>query len=357
MTLESRIIAEIREKGPMSVARYMELVLGDPEHGYYMNKDPLGLAGDFVTSPEISQIFGELCGIWIAESWRNQNLGPSDLVEFGPGRGTLMVDALRASKHVGRFHDQINVQMIEMSPTLSAIQQKNLSGKHKAISWMNRLPDSSKPLLLLANEFFDALPIHQYVARADGWHERVLRAAEKGEGLRFGERAETYGGEIAALMSPGTIIETCPLAVGIMTQLATRIARHGGAALVIDYGYASRPPAQSSGDTLQAVFQHQYHDVLHAPGRADITAHVDFSALAAAAEAAGAQATPIITQREFLRRMGGKQRMEQLLRHAASDAVRQNIVTGYERLIAHDKMGELFKVLAITPPGVNATIF
>lgn len=357
MTLERRIIAEIREHGPMTVARYMELVLGDPEFGYYMHKDPLGLAGDFVTAPEISQIFGELCGIWAAEAWSAQGLKQSDLVELGPGRGTLMMDALRATKHVGGFHAHTEVTMVEMSPVLRDAQQQNLHGKHPHIAWQTQLPKAERPLLLLANEFFDALPIHQYVASADGWHERVITVAEKGDTLQFSTSAESYGGQLSAQLPAGTIVERCPIALDMMTQIATRIARFGGAALIIDYGYFKLEGMQSAGDTLQAVRSHQYHDVLHHPGKADVTAHVDFTALAEAAVAAGAQASPILSQREFLRRMGGKQRMDQLLRHAQSDAVKQNIIAGFERLTAHSQMGDLFLVLAITPKGVAAPVF
>lgn len=356
MTLESRIIAEIREKGAITVARYMELVLGDPEGGYYMTKDPLGEGGDFVTSPEISQVFGELCGIWAAEAWSTQQLGHADLVEFGPGRGTLMADALRATKRVGGFHDHVDVQMVEMSPVLRTAQQRSLYGKHPRVSWHNALPESDRPLLVIANEFFDALPIHQYIAGEDGWHERLVTLPKRGDGLVFTQSRETVP-ILPYLLPVGSIVEACPLAVEIMAGIAKRIAKHGGAALIIDYGYMRLHGVQASGSTLQAVRDHQYHDVLHNPGKADVTAHVDFSALADAARRAGAQAANILSQREFLQRMGGKLRVEQLLRHADTPAISDNIKAGFERLIGQDAMGELFLVLAVTPVGAQAPVF
>lgn len=356
MTLESRIIAEIREKGAITVARYMELVLGDPEGGYYMTKDPLGLTGDFVTSPEISQVFGELCGIWAAEAWSNQHLGEADLVEFGPGRGTLMADALRATKRVGGFHDHLNVQMVEMSPVLRTAQQRSLYGKHPRVSWHSELPDSDRPLLVLANEFFDALPIHQYVAGEDGWHERLVTLPKRGDGLVFTKSRDAIP-LLPYLLAKDSIVETCPLAVRIMEGIATRIAKHGGAALIIDYGYMRLHGVQASGSTLQAVRGHQYHDVLQNPGKADVTAHVDFSALADASKRAGARAANILSQREFLQRMGGKMRVDQLVLHAESLSVKDNIKAGFQRLIGQDAMGELFLVLAVTPEGVQAPVF
>lgn len=357
MTLEARIAEEIRHKGPMTVARYMELALADPQGGYYTTRDPLGMSGDFITAPEISQIFGELCGIWLAEAWMHQGLGHAALVEPGPGRGTLMADALRATKRVGGFHENVDVTMVEISPVLRAAQEQALKGKHSHLRWASEIPQEERPLLLMANEFFDALPIHQYIASEKGWHERQVGLPAKGAGLTFTRSEAVYEGILPELLPPGSIVERSPVSVEVMTRIASRIAKHGGAALIIDYGYFRLEGMHSAGDTLQAVRSHQYHDVLHAPGSADVTAHVDFSALAEAAEAAGAQASPILSQRDFLRRMGAKQRMEQLLRHAQSDAIREQIIAGYERLTSPNAMGELFLVLAVTPKGVSAPVF
>lgn len=357
MTLESRIAEEIRHTGPITVARYMELALADPEGGYYTNRDPLGMTGDFITAPEISQIFGELCGIWLAESWINQGLTHASLVEPGPGRGTLMADGLRATKHVGGFHEHIDVTMVEISPVLRAAQEKTLKGKHPRIRWTGRIPQEERPLLLVANEFFDALPIHQYIASEGGWHERLVTLPEKGAGLTFSRSGKVHDARLPKGLQAGTIVEESPVSVEVMKSIADRIARHGGAALVIDYGYFRLDGMHSTGDTLQAVRGHQFHDVLHAPGSADITAHVNFSALAEAAESMGAQASPILSQRDFLSRMGAKQRAEQLLRHAQSDAIRDQIMAGYERLTSSTAMGDLFLVLAVTPKGVHAPVF
>lgn len=325
MSLKDRIVAEIQATGPMTVARYMELALSDPEEGYYMTRDPLGASGDFITAPEISQIFGELCGIWLAENWYRQNQPEANLVELGPGRGTLMDDVLRATRHALEFHKHIQVHMVETSPILRAMQQEKLKAAHPYITWHERLPEGDRPLFLIANEFFDALPIHQYI----GEEERKIIVTENG--LEFQPEH-------------GAVRETCPCGIEIVTRIARRIARCGGAALIIDYGYR-----QGSGDTLQAMRRHRYDKILQEPGKVDLTAHVNFLALAEAAKKAGAKASSVFSQREFLERMGGRMRAERL--------ARPDVLLGYERLVNERQMGGLFLALAITPERTVAPVF
>lgn len=330
MSLEELIHERIRQSGGISIAEYMELCLLHPEYGYYVRRDPLGVDGDFTTAPEISQIFGELIGLWIAAQWQKQGRPQAILAELGPGRGTLMADVLRATQRVAGFHDSISVRLIEASPVLKQKQWKALAGKHADIDWLedvSQLPEA--PLFLIANEFFDALPIEQWV----GKDER--RIVEEGNHLQF----QPEGGEI---------VERSPASVEVMKQLAAIIAQQGGAALVVDYGYMGG----SHGDSLQAVRQHRTHAVLEAPGEADLTAHVDFDALAQAAREAGAEPHGAIPQGKFLLQIGASQRLMRLC-EAASEAQRQDLMSGFERLIAPDQMGELFKVLAVLPSNIG----
>lgn len=364
MSLAEKLREEIERRGPLSVADYMAAALGDEQYGYYMHSDPLGLSGDFVTSPEISQIFGELVGIWCAETWHNLNSPECDLVELGPGRGTLMKDLLRATSHVSGFHDAVTVNLVEMSPTLSAVQRETLTDAHPRIRWHEALPETGRPLLVVANEFFDALPIRQFTTTETGFTERLIGWDRK-QGFHFKPGPELtelpgdYPDIPAGTLPEGATLEICPLAQRIMLDIAVHIKTHGGAMLAIDYGY-TRPqgvPVFASGDTLQAVRRHKFHEVLQEPGKADITAHVDFSVLAEIARAVGAEASETITQREFLMHMGGRIRMEQLCKNASSTEQQKQLMDGYGRLVALDGMGELFKLLAVTQPGFKPPVF
>ena len=326
-TLLDRLKARIAREGPISVADYMAACLGDPTFGYYMRRDPFGAHGDFTTAPEISQTFGELLGLWCAETWRQIGApSPVNLVELGPGRGTLMADALRAvGKALPAFREALDPHLVETSPALRAIQKKTIGDAtwHEDIAG---LPEG--PMLLLANEFFDALPIHQYVG--DGRRERMIGL--DGRNLAFTEDADD-------------IVETCPAGQEIAAEIGRRLAAHGGAALIVDYG-----PAQSGpGDSLQAVKDHAYHPVLETPGEADLTAHVDFQALLAAARDAGAVGYGPISQRDLLRRLGIEARIQALV-PKADPAQRAAIVSGYRRLTDADQMGTLFKAIALTGP-------
>lgn len=335
----------ITEKGSISIAEYMELCLGHPEHGYYRKQDPLGARGDFITSPEISQIFGEMLGVWVGNLWQQMGGGPAALVEFGPGRGTLMADMLRATKKIPEFHESLSVHMVETSPVLANAQYLRLRHEHPRIEWLEdvrELPE--KPCFIVANEFFDALPIRQYVQAAEGVRERRIDWNAQTNALEF-----TLGPVGLSLASGkqipmGTIMEQCPAARSIMRQLAGHIRTHGGAGLFIDYGYLG----EAHQDTLQAVKAHLYHPILSEPGDADITAHVDFQSLMEIARGEGVAVHGLIGQGHFLERMGASLRLEILLRSAVGEQ-RNQLITGLQRLMSPQAMGELFKVMAILP--------
>lgn len=368
MSLLERIYDKIEEDGGISIADYMYMALSDPQEGYYMHQTPLGLKGDFITSPEISQVFGEMLGIWMAECWHMLGKPKVDVVEVGPGLGTLMDDFLRATKTVKGFHEAMDVHMVETSPQLQSHQRTVLRKKHPRIQWHYELPESDRPLLILGNEFFDALPIEQYVITKTGFRERRIvcekHEDEKKLAYKPSDKEKRYLPTPYPPIGAGdlpeeTVVEICPMAQVIMRQVATRIAKCGGAGLFIDYGYV-RPEGMTmyaGGDTFQAVKKHKYHNELEAPGTADLTAHVDFSSLADVAVAAGGYTPPVLTQGEFLTRMGGEVRMQQLCRNANSKEVCENLARGYQRLTDTEDMGELFKVLAVMPAGIPAPVF
>lgn len=351
--LTDRLIRHIRAHGPMTIAAYMAMALHDPEAGYYAGRNPLGAAGDFVTAPEISQIFGELIGLWCADLW--QLLGSPDpviLAELGPGQGTLMADFLRATRRVAGFREALRLHLVEASPLLRETQRQALKGiKPVWISNFDEVPDG--PLLLVANEFLDALPIRQLVRGRAYWAERMVAANPSG-GLTFTDGPESRGLSLLvppALRGaePGEIAEICPAATTLAAALAERLARQLGAALFIDYGYAEASP----GNTLTAISAHRGADVLDRPGEADLSAHVDFGAFAAAARAAGAAVHGPVTQRTFLTRLGAEARLAALLRRA-DPAQRTALETGLRRLLDPQEMGTLFNVLAVTSPGLPA---
>ncbi len=330
----------IADSGPIPVAEFMQQCLGHPTLGYYIRKDPLGRAGDFITSPEISQVFGELIGLWAAVVW--QTLGQPDevvLAELGPGRGTLMSDFLRAAAQVPAFRRSLRIHLVETSPALRERQRSALKGAE--VVWVDdarRLPPG--PLLLIANEFFDALPIHQYVRRGDAWIERLVGL--EGNGFAFVDGPPTVVAAPAA--EEGDIFEINQPARDIAGWVGRRLVDEGGAALIVDYGHRR----SAVGDTLQAVRRHRPAPVLESPGQADLTAHVDFQALADAARPA--VATPVITQGTFLGLLGIGTRAERLMAAAPERAA--DIASACQRLIDPSGMGNLFKVMAITRPGL-----
>lgn len=353
---------EIRQSGPVTLARYMEQALYHPTLGYYRSRDPLGAAGDFTTAPEISQMFGEMLGAWLAVAWQQMGSPTSvRLVELGPGRGTLMSDALRATRAVHGFHGAITLHLVETSEPLRAAQAATLAQSGMTPAWhdtIDAIPDG--PLLLIANEFLDALPIRQFERTADGWRERLVTPDQSvDDRFRFilsDDDASVEPPEPLRDMPSGTVWETSPASHAAVRSVAGRIARYGGAALFIDYGYAE----QSGGDSLQALQGHRRHEPLDAPGSADITAHVDFTALAVTATTEGAAAYGPVDQGAFLLGLGLEERAERL-RNAALTRDRADqaaaVATAYKRLIAPTEMGSLFKALALTgrnqpaPPG------
>ena len=346
--LEAELREIIATEGPISVERYMRLCLQHPSHGYYITRETIGRGGDFITAPEVDQMFGELIGLWAAEVWRGMGAPHAlRLVELGPGRGTLMADALRATRIVPGFHDAIRVDLVETSPRLEAEQRARLDGAARHLAWHRTIEDlPGGPAIILANEFFDALPVRHYWRGPNGWHERLVGLSPDGA-LTFGAAREPIevGGETGA---PGQILEVGHSARQAMASLAGRVAELGGALLVCDYGQA----ATSLGETLQAMRGHAYADVLRDPGAADLTAHVDFAALSRTAAAAGAAAHGPVEQGVFLGRLGIAARAARLKARADAAQV-SSIDAALARFTAPDSsMATLFKVLAVTPRGV-----
>ena len=344
--------------GPISVADYMAEALGHPEHGYYMRGGPFGRPGDFITAPEISQMFGELLGLWCVACWQQMGApGSTRLVELGPGRGTLMADALRAARQCPAFRDAITVHLVESSPVLVAAQRDTLARQAPEMAartdWhatLDEIPEG--PLLLLANEFFDALPIHQFERTEAGWRERLITVDEAGFQFVLARQASPH----EVLLPPasrdapaGAVAETCPVGIDIAGAIGRRIASATGAALIVDYG----PRESGLGDSFQAVRRHRAQDVLKDPGDADLTAHVDFETLARAAAQAGARCHGPLPQGQFLRRLGIDARAAALADGATANTA-ADIGAAHRRLIDAAEMGTLFKALALNHPNQPA---
>ncbi|QGX97421.1 class I SAM-dependent methyltransferase [Roseovarius faecimaris] len=341
--LAERMVQQVMANGPMTMADYMGQCLMHPELGYYTTRDPLGTAGDFTTSPEISQMFGELLGLALAQAWMDQGQpGRIVLAEAGPGRGTCMADALRATKSVPGFHDAAELLLIEGSSPLRAEQAARLAGYDPV--WhesFESLPEG--PLYLIANEFFDALPVRQAVRTEGGWRERCVGLSEGA--LSFGLGIETHMPMLAHRLEdtkPGDVVEFSPVARMLAETIGARIEGHGGAALIIDYG-----DWRSLGDTVQAVKGHEPAGLLETPGEADLTAHVDFEALAMAAPCAHTRLTP---QGIFLERLGITARAQALAKGLSGAALEAH-VAAHRRLTHPGEMGTLFKTLGLYPKG------
>jgi len=341
--LAQHITALIRASGPLTLAEFMALCLQHPEHGYYTTRDPLGAEGDFTTAPEISQMFGELVGLCLAQSWLDAGApSPFTLAELGPGRGTLMADIMRATRAVPGFHAAAELLLVETSPALRARQKAALAGYQPA--WANQLTPKNQPLFLIANEFFDALPIRQFIRDEAGWRERVVGLDDGA--LAFGLTDAT---QLAALehrwndTEIGDVVELSGHADAVASEISSHIAAHGGCALIIDYG-----DWRSKGDTFQALKAHKKVSPLSALGTADLTAHVDFEALAkAAAEVQHSKLTP---QGLFLERLGVTARAQALAKKLSGAALESHIAA-HRRLTHPEEMGTLFKVMALTPQG------
>lgn len=342
--LLAALARRIAAAGPLTVAEYMEAALFDPHFGYYATRDPLGARGDFVTAPEVSQVFGELLGLWCAEYW--QRMGAPDpvrLVELGPGRGTLLADALRATRTVPDFLKAARLHLVERSRSLRAVAGRALA--RFAPQWHDSLEDVPHgPMLLLANEFLDVLPVRQFVRDTFGWRERLVSAADDPPCLAFTLGAQPTGEFDLGDAPAGAVAEFRPAAQALARAVGARLVADGGAALFIDYGHGG-----GFGDTLQAVRRHRPQHVLDKPGAADLTAHVDFAAFRAAAERAGARTWGPVAQGGFLAALGIEARAERLIARASDEAAFR-IRSGCRRLVDPTAMGELFKALALTAP-------
>ena len=349
--LQSELKKLIEASGPMPVWRYMELCLTHPKFGYYVSRDPLGREGDFTTAPEVSQMFGELLGLWAASVWKAIG-SPSllRLIELGPGRGTMMADALRALRVLPPLYQSLSVHLVEINPVLRDKQKSTLAGVRN-IAWHERLDDvPDGPSVILANEYFDVLPIHQVVKRETGWHERVVEIDPNGK-LAFSAAAEPMP-RFELLLPPlvraapaGAVFEWRP-DTEIM-KIASRVRDQDGAALIIDYGHLR----SDAGDTFQAIARHSFTDPLKNPGQADVTAHVDFQALARAAEDLGARVHGPVTQGEFLKRLGIEARATGLMAKASPE-IASDIASALKRLTDSGRggMGSMFKAIAISDP-------
>lgn len=368
MTLAAKLARRIALAGPLSMAEFMQAALTDKEHGYYLRQTPFGREGDFTTAPEISQLFGELISIWVILSW--QALGePASftLAEGGPGRGTLSDDILRAlAKLAPACFAAAELCLMEISPALRQAQAAKLKHHQKPIYWAENIaafePDggaATKPIIFIANELLDALPVHQFQKTAEGWREKQISAdAESQLYFTLGRPqplpaflAEAEFAALCAAAKLGAIAETSPARRAFTAALSRRIKAGAGAALLIDYGSLSH----RLGDTIQAVAKHNFAPLLVNIGQSDISSHVNFAALAAAARAEGCAAAAL-TQGEFLQKLGLELRAERLSA-GKPQAEKEQILTAAKRLAAPEEMGDLFKTLCITDGGTKMPPF
>ena len=351
--LAARLRARIAREGRISVAAYMDACVADLDAGYYATRHPIGAQGDFITAPEISQIFGELLGLWAVAVWQSMGAPkPVTVAELGPGRGTLMADARRAWRSVPQFLEAVTVALIETSPSLRDVQQEALRGSLAPVQWFDRVEDMPQgPLIVIANEFLDALPVRQLMRRGVHWHERCV-AVDRHDAFIFTEgnalQAEELPEAALALDAPdGAILEIRPGVERVMSALAARTSEAPLAALFIDYGHDET----GFGDTLQAVRNHAYADPLAASGEADLTAHVDFAALKRSAKAHGLDVYGPMPQGAFLLKLGLEARRDRLLA-GATPAQQDSILSGAARLTDPRQMGALFKALVLTSDGL-----
>jgi SAM-dependent MidA family methyltransferase len=355
--LHDEIKKLIASAGPMPVWRYMQMCLTHPRYGYYVSRDPLGREGDFTTAPEVSQMFGELLGLWAASVWRAIGSPPIlHLIELGPGRGTMMADALRAIRVLPPLYQALNIHLVEINPVLREKQKAMLQGV-RSLTWHDSIDTVPPgPSVILANEYFDVLPIHQMVRHDDGWHERTVEITADGQ-LVFGAspdpmpRFDLLLPPLVRVAPVGAVFEWRPDAE--MMKIATRVRHEGGAALVIDYGHLR----SDAGDTFQAIARHAFADPLKDPGAADVTAHVDFQALARAAEDVGAKVHGPVTQGDFLKRLGIETRAVTLMAKASAE-VSEDVSNALKRLTDSGRggMGSMFKVLGISDPNIATLV-
>lgn len=358
--LARRIKSLIRLNGPMNVTDFFSLCLADPEHGYYKTRQPFGRTGDFVTAPEVSQLFGEMLGVYIVHAWqRHGTLANARLVEIGPGRGTMMTDILRVVQRIAPpLYETMSVHLVETSPRLAEAQQKKLASHGDKISWHESFEEVPPGfLLIVANELFDAIPIRQFVKTPQGFRERVVALGADDE-LIFTSGLASIDPELLPPFPErqpiGTIFEYSPAREAVMAAIAKKLKSQGGTALIIDYGHV----VSGFGDTLQALRMHEFDPVLAHPGEADLTSHVDFESLVKTAESNGVHVIGCLPQGDFLYGLGLRERAQALAAKATPDQTLE-IAEAVNRLAGEGvgKMGELFKVLAVSSTPVHLLPF
>lgn len=361
MSLRERLTTRIKAEGPLTVAEYMTLCLLDPMDGYYPTRDPLGSDGDFITAPEISQMFGEVLGLWAVQCW--QDMGRPDtvqLVELGPGRGIMMSDMLRAARLDADFSKAVRVTLIEASAALEAVQAKTLGDVSVPVSWakdLSHVPPG--PAIIIGNEYLDCLPIRQFIqkdrfAGRAGWHERLVTLDEETGGLAFAVSPVPISAGLQQTLPAAQedaktddLLEVCASVHLLVDQIKTRFEAHPGRALFIDYG----PDATEFGDTLQALKRHEKVGVFSDPGNTDLTARVDFAALTEWAKSMDVPVTGTAAQSEFLSRLGLEIRAVTLAR--SKPEARPKLARQMERLTGADHMGTLFKAICLQSPGLE----
>ncbi|MEM7619231.1 MAG: SAM-dependent methyltransferase [Pseudomonadota bacterium] len=349
--LEQKLIERILADGPISVADFMQASLTDKTHGYYTSKQPIGSDGDFITAPEISQIFGELIGLWAGDVWHNMGSPkPIILCELGPGKGTLMQDALRALKHVPEFLDHVHIHLVESNPYLRDLQRTKLEDIHLSIEWHECLSDLPEgPVIVIANEFLDALPVQQFQRKEPHWYERMVGVRQSAGAQYFEFIINNEPAQTLDLSHPDiehaeerAILEIRPFEKTLLTELSRRSKNAHTCLLMIDYGHED----DGFGDTLQAVKSHHFSDPLKHIGLSDLTTHVNFARLKAQSLQLGLSCFGPMSQGAFLMQLGANLRLQQLLK-AATPEQRNELVSGVSRLVSPDKMGVLFKVMVV----------
>ncbi|MDM9621743.1 class I SAM-dependent methyltransferase [Rhizobium sp. S96] len=358
--LGEKIKAIIQANGPISVTDYFSLCLADPDYGYYRTREPFGRSGDFVTAPEVSQLFGEMIGVFIVHAWQRHG-APTGvrLVEIGPGRGTMMADMLRVIARLAPpLFENMTIHLVETSERLSDVQQETLAAYAGHIQWHQDFDDVPPGFTLIAaNELFDAIPFRQFVKTPTGFRERMV-GIDADDELSFGAGVAGIDPallpEQASSMPVGTMFEIAPARQSVMLAISERLKRLGGTALALDYGHL----VTGFGDTLQAVRMHEFDPPLAHPGEADLTSHVDFQALAETAVSAGLHVNGMLRQGDFLVGLGILERAAALGRDR-EPRTQQIIQTAVDRLVGEGegKMGELFKVMAVSHPAVDLMPF
>ncbi len=357
-----KILQSISVSGPISIAQYMHLCNSHPEHGYYATGNPVGKKGDFITAPEVSQMFGELIALWCISAWKALGCpNPVQIVELGPGRGTLMNDIIRTAKTDPGFTEAIRFNLIETSPSLKKEQQQTLADCKASVAWLETIENLQPiPAVFVANEFLDAIPFRQFIKNRRQWLELCVGISKQNQSNKHQLGFVIGPSRLDEVLLPpdhkgepeGAIFEYALAREAISILIAQHIKNHGGTALVIDYGHEK----SGFGDTFQAVRSHQSVSPLTSPGKCDLTSHVDFQAISKAVSQIGIEAGRILTQGEFLLNLGLLERAGRL-GHGKPVVVQQQIQQDAERLASDDQMGKLFKVICLTKPGCSMPLF